>query len=439
MSFQPLKIFFYILIIFLATACKNEKSNKEVNKAVYIKNEYGKYTFYRNGKPFVVKGAAGFTNLKRLKDAGGNTIRTWDTLNLKQILDSARFYDLTVVVGFPLPPSESLVDFYNNKEITKTFIKRTTSLINKFKHHPALLAWCVGNELAFPYKVKYNQFYHTFNEVVDMIHREDPNHPVTTTIMSFQTKNITNIKLRTNIDFISFNIFGGIKSLEKDLKGFKWFWDGPFLITEWGIEGPWIVENQNVWGAYIESTSTKQAEQYLEIFQKYMPVNNPRFLGSMIFYWGQKQELTPTWFSLFDENGYQTEAINVIQYLWTGKQASIHAPVVDYMLLNGKGARDNIFLKPNETATGTIYMPGNNQTKNPKFKWELLLEDWHKPNGIFSEKKPKKIAGFTDNGKSEVKFKVPSQEGPYRLYVYVYNNDGYFATSNTPFYVLSKP
>ena len=438
MSFHT-RIFLYILISVFLTACNGEKPDTGSDKIVYIENKDDVYTLYRNGKPFFVKGAAGFTNLKRLKEVGGNTIRTWDTVNLKQILDSAKLYDLAVVVGLPMPPSESLQDFYNNNERTGAFISKMTALVSKFKHHPALLSWCVGNELAFPYKPKYSKFYRTFNDIVDMIHRKDPDHPVTTTVMSFQTKNITNIKLRTNIDFISFNIFGSIKSLEKDLKEFKWFWDGPFLITEWSIEGPWVLENQNAWGAYIESTSTKQAEQYLEIYQKYMPVKNSRFLGSMVFYWGHKQELTPTWFSLFDENGRHTETVNVMQFIWTGKKATKQAPQVDYMLLNGKGARDNIFVKPNQMATGTLYMRANTEYKNLKFKWELLIEDWHKPDGIFSEKKPRKIAGLAESENLEIQFKAPAKEGPYRLYVYVYDNDGLFATSNTPFYVLSKP
>jgi hypothetical protein len=94
------------------------------------------------------------------------------------------------------------------------------------------------------------------------------------------------------------------------------------------LKGPWTTDAQNAWGAYIENTSTKKAEQYLTIYQKYMPVNDPGFLGSMVFYWGQKQELTPTWFSLFDENGAETEMVQVMQYLWTGIKVPEKAPYI---------------------------------------------------------------------------------------------------------------
>lgn len=427
-----------LILCFSSMSCNRSQPGNAVKNGVYIKKENGKYSLYRNGEPFFIKGASGFTNLKRLKEAGGNTIRVWDTSNLGSVLDSAQANHLAVIAGLPMPPSESIDDFYKTPKAI-AHVKTIAGIVNRFKHHPALLSWCVGNELAFPYKPKYNQFYTVFNDVVDMIHLDDPQHPVTTTIMSFQKKNIINIKLRTKIDFISFNVFGSIQTLNEDLQKFKWFWDGPFLITEWGIEGPWIADNQNAWGAYIENTSTKKAEQYLDTYEKYMPVNNSRFLGSMVFYWGQKQELTPTWFSLFDENGAETEAVQVMHYIWTGQKAPKKAPVLKYMLVDGKGAKDNIIFKSNITVNSKVYLE-NPDTTGLTFKWKIFAEDWFKPNGAFNQNKPKEIKNLIiGHSGPDLTFKVPDQEGPYRLLVYVYNQKGSFATSNTPFYVLKNP
>lgn len=424
-------------LLFFLMACNYSKPGNTSNKTVYIKSQNGKYTLYRNGQPFFVKGASGFTNLKRLKEAGGNTIRVWDTVHLGKILDSAQANNLAVIVGLPLPPNENMDEFYNNTSKTNSNYKNVTALVNKYKNHPALLCWCLGNEIPFPYRPRFNNFYKAFNDIVDMIHKDDPNHPVTTSLMNFQTKNITNIKLRTNIDFISFNLFGGIQTLNKDLKDFEWFWKGPFLLTEWGIEGPWTVGN--AWGAFIEKSSDEKAREYLQTYQKYMPVNNPRFMGSLVFYWGQKQECTPTWYSLFDENGNETDAVNTMQYIWTGKQLPYYAPAVKYMLVNNKKGQDNILFNPNTTANAKVYINGTD-TDKLVFKWQLFKEDWFKPNGIFSEKKPSEIenAIIADMG-TTVKFKAPAKEGPYRLLVYVYNSKGYFATANTPFYVISTP
>lgn len=419
-------------------SCNSTKTNTGKIKAVEIKKENGKYTLYRNGKPFIIKGGAGYTHLKELHEIGGNTIRVWDTLQLTKVLDSAQANHLAVIVGIPLPLNDNMDIFYNNDVKVNASFKKITQTVNKFKNHPALLCWCLGNEIAFPWKPNFNRFYKAFNSIVDMIHRDDPDHPVTTTIMTFRRKNIANIKLRTNVDFISFNIFGSIHTLAKDLDDFKWLWNGPFLITEWGIEGPWRKDKQNAWAAKIEYNSTEKADQYLSIYQKFMPVNNPGFLGEMVFYWGQKQELTPTWFSMFDKNGTKTEAVNTMQYIWTGKQATYHAPAVKYMLINGKDGPDNIFLKPDSIAQAIVHL--DKPEKGLTFKWQLIAEDWFSPNNIFSAKEPKTIEhAIVEINGTGIKFKAPNTEGPYRLLAFVYNKQGYVATCNTPFYVLANP
>lgn len=433
-----LRYYFLFFICLSVFGCQEPYSINRRHK-VYIAYQHGKYILYRNDRPFIVKGGSGYTNLKYLSQIGGNTIRTWDTTGLQQVLDSAQVYHLAVIAGLPMPTNTDMDAFYDHDEKVKTHFKRLNATVNHYKNHPALLAWCLGNELPFPYKPTYNRFYEAFNQVIDMIHRDDPDHPVTTTIMTFQKKNIANIRLRTNIDFISFNIFGSIKTLSKDLQDFKWMWNGPFLITEWGIEGPWLAEEQNAWGAYVENTSAKKAEQYRTIYQKYMPVSNPRFLGSLVFYWGQKQELTPTWFSLFDENGRPTAAVDVLSELWTGQHIKTNAPAIKYMLIDNKGGRDNLLYHPAALASAKVWV-NDRDTTHFTYKWELLPEDWYKENDQLSLVKPAPIPSIlTHRSQSAVQFVTPKQEGPYRLFVYIYNTNGYYATANIPFYVLNNP
>jgi len=259
-----------ILLIFLfLTSCHPATNNRLVGRrTVSIKLENGKYILYRNGLPFLVKGGSGYTNLKALSVAGGNTIRLWDTINLGKILDSAKAYHLAVIVGLPMPPNKNMDAFYNDEAKVDDGFKKISAIVSTYKNHPALLCWCVGNELDFPVKPKYNRFYTAFNHIVDMIHSDDPNHPVTTTMMTFNRKSIADIKWRTNVDFISFNIFGSIQTLKQDLQDFNWFWSGPFLITEWGIEGPWVARQRNAWGAYIEDSSPKKSRTAFKCLPK---------------------------------------------------------------------------------------------------------------------------------------------------------------------------
>ena len=420
----------------LFVGCKHQRQTG----TVYIKSENGTYRLYRNGKPFFVKGASGFTNLKALSEAGGNTIRVWDTTNISGILDSAQAYRLAVIVGLPMPYNQNMDDFYNSDAKVAAHYKNLTATVNRYKHHPAVLAWCIGNELTFPYKPNYNRFYDAFNHVVDMIHRDDPNHPATTTIINFQRKNIACIKFRTAIDFILLNIFGDIKHLKYNLKDFNWLWKGPFLVTEWGIDGPWYPSDQTAWGSYVENSSSKKAEQYEAIYQKQMPVTDPRFLGSLVFYWGQKQEYTPTWFSSFDKAGKRSETVNSMGYLWTGLKQAAKAPPLKYVLLNQLGSKDNILLAGNITARGDVYLQGTD-TANITYKWQLFPEDYHQVNDIYSQKDASPIPNLfiTDSTSKHITFRTPDKEGPYRLYVYAYNRQNCFASCNIPFYVLSHP
>jgi hypothetical protein len=164
-----------------------------------------------------------------------------------------------------------------------------------------------------------------------------------------------------------------------------------------------------------------------------MPVENPRFLGSFVFYWGQKQETTHTWFSLFSESGAATEAVGTMQYLWTGKGPANGAPQIKYMLVANKGAADNLFLKPGTTQTAEVFMtePDGDPVT---FKWEILQEDWYNKS---KSKKPQVLNGLIISPEgTKVTFKTPADEGPYRLFLEVSDNKGYVATSNTPFYII---
>lgn len=406
-------------------------------KKVTIIKENSKYNLYRNGKIFRIKGAAGYSHFSELKKLGGNTIRIWDTLNLATILDSALANDIAVIVGLPVPNNDDYMSFYNDPQKISFQYNSYKKIVNKFKSHPAILMWCVGNELSFPYKLSYNNFYNSFNGIVDMIHDDDPDHPVTTTILNFDKDYLITLALRCNIDIISFNIFNSINDLRKDISNFSWFWNGPYLLTEWGVDGPWPNSEHTAWGAFIENTSTKKAQLLLNRYRQFVPVEDPRFLGAFIFFWGQKQETTPTWFSIFDEKGARSAIFNTMNYIWTGRKDKYKVPAINYMLVNSKGARDNILLSPNEFSTAEVFM----ESLSDSIKivdWQIVREDWYKENNINIDRKNRPLKTiFKSQNKLKTTFISPPWEGPYRISATIYDNQGNFATCNTPFYVVS--
>src|SRR5262249_37902948 len=52
-----------------------------------------------DGRPYVIKGGGGRVYLESLKEAGGNSLRTWGEDDLEPLLDRAHELGLTVTVG----------------------------------------------------------------------------------------------------------------------------------------------------------------------------------------------------------------------------------------------------------------------------------------------------------------------------------------------------
>ncbi len=423
----------YVLVTLLA--CKDVKVNSKATVRI-VESDSG-YVVLRNGKAFEIKGASGTSNFRMLHEAGGNCLRVWDTTNLQQILDSAHANGIAVIAGLPMQNSDQM-DLYNDPVRASRQLSRFRSVVDRYKSHPALLMWCLGNELDFPFKPSYNNFYDGFNATTKMIRQLDPNHPITTTIINFNRKYIANILLRCDLDLISFNIFNDINLLRGDLKGFSWFWDGPFMILEWGIDGPWVGTQSTAWGAFIENPSPKKAEIILNRYNQYMPFENPRLIGNLIFFWGSKQEVTHTWFSMFDESGRKSEPVAIMESIWTGKPPQGRYPQVRYMLVNNKGAADNILLNPGQPIFPELVMQEQDSIRF--VKWGVFREDWYKENGQSSMRKLLPLDGMVESGgKLTAQFKAPMEEGPYRIFAEIYDYNGNFATCNTPFYVVTDP
>jgi len=123
--------------------------------------------------------------------------------------------------------------------------------------------------------------------------------------------------------------------------------------------------------------------------------------------------------------------------LWKGKSEKFKGPEINYMLLNGKGAKTSIVLNPREKATSNLFLQKNDFISQFKTTWEIRPEGW---NYLAYEKvkTPKRIEGLVlESNQTELLFVTPTEEGPYRLFVYVEGENGYVATANVPFYILN--
>lgn len=117
-----------------------------------------------------------------LCEAGVNHITGWDYDKGyeqdqfdKLTLDIAHKYGIGVIMPFYLPPEGD----YRDGAFTQGLIRQATEKVRRFKNHPALRMWGVGNEVLtdMPRAMRpaFGRFY---LRLADLFHEQDPKHPV---------------------------------------------------------------------------------------------------------------------------------------------------------------------------------------------------------------------------------------------------------------------
>lgn len=403
-------------------------------RTVFVDKIDNRFQLYRNGDPFYIKGASGTGYLKEMSEAGGNTLRVYDTLNLKVILDEAEKYDIAVIVDIPIPSSLYNDTFYSSEDNILTMENNIKNLIKRYKNHPSILIWNLGNELNFPLSRKKNSFVRVFNDLVDLIHEEDPSHLVSTTISGTSRSQILGIHLSApKLDIIGFNVFSIISNVEPVMEQIGLIVKPlPYYISEWGNTGPWEVP-VNLWKAILEPNSTLKSDiyklNYISGIKKDL-----NCLGSLAFYWGYKHEGTPTWFNIFDEEGRKSEAYYQLKSLWQEKPIQkAKKPKVKDLFLNNSKSNNQIFMG-NQTVDVELQML---KPINGSYNWKIYEETWGHHHFIWNSLIDSLQFSTSSSSSSKIKFKVPKKEGPYRVFVSVHDSHGNFATANMPFYVLN--
>lgn len=219
---------------------------------------------------------------------------------------------------------------------------------------------------------------------------------------------------------------------------------GPYMITEWGVDGHWEAP-RTAWGRPIEPTSAQKAEYHLRRYTNDIMSNSDRCIGFYVFLWGQKQERTPTWYSLFlkelpitDITGVFSPAVDVMHFNWTETWPVNRAPLVFDILINDVPARQNIILSPGEPIVSRV-AAGDPEDDPLSFIWELLEEPAALGGGGSHESRPKTLAGAKPNNLPPINLRAPLTAGDYRLFVYVLDNSGHVGTANIPFQVRLSP
>ena len=392
-----------------------------------------RHVLLRDGEPYRVRGAGvEFGDKARLKARGGNSFRTWRTENGEQsgqqVLDEAEALGLTVIMCLEITPERKGFDYDDEDAVARQF-EYVKGEVLKYKDHPALLAWMIGNEPNLFFENP--KVFDAIDDIAEMIEEVDPNHPTTTALAGFDENLASLIETRAPaLDFLSIQMYGDIVNLPQRIAdaGF----DKPFMVTEWGAIGHWEVAT-TAWQAPIEQNSTAKADNYLNSHRVAI-ADDPRLLGNYVFLWGQKQERTPTWYGMFLEDGSSTAAIDTMEYVWTGQWPDNRAPTITDITLDGRVATDSITLAPEQSVTASV---ASSDPEGEPLDWQWVLMDESRADqvGGDQEKVPEVVPGrlSTDAGTAELS--APSAPGAYRLFVYTRDEAGGAAHANVPFLV----
>jgi len=349
------------------------------------------------------------------------------------VLDSAYKYGLTVLLGVEVVAERHGFNYSDTAAVRKQLDKIRAEVL-KYRNHPALLAWGIGNELNLQYKNP--QVWDAVNDISKMIHQLDPNHPTTTVLAGINKTLVDHLKEKTkDIDLLSVNTYGGLASLPKTIRSSGW--DGAYMVTEWGPTGHWECM-KTAWNSPIEETSSEKAAVYKSRYEYAIETDKNKCLGAYVFLWGQKQERTPTWYGIFTEKGEESEVVDVMEYLWSGKWPKNQSPHIYSLQLNNMAAVENVSLRPGASyeALATAADPNNDKLS---YRWELLPEPTQVGEGGDFEARPTSIdKAITTGSNGKATLMTPEKEGAYRLFVYVMDGNNNVATANLPF-LVRKP
>ena len=386
------------------------------------------FALERNGKPYHILGAGAKAHFPLLKASGANSIRLWST-GKADLLDSALRYDMTVSLGLYVRPERTGMD-YDDEYAVRSQIEQLKTEVLKYKDHPALLIWGIGNEVDLKYTN--TRVWDSVEELAMFIHQVDPNHPTSTVLAGIDPAKIHMVKSHCpSVDILGVNAYGSIEKLPLNIRRFGW--EKPYLVTEWGVNGPFEAPRTS-WGAKKEPPGGVKASTRLRRYNEIISSDSSMCLGSYCFLWGQKQESTATWHGLFLSDGKATDGVDAMHKAWLGDWPDFRSPSIQHIGMNGSGwESEHVFLTEAEVVV------------------DVTLEEWFDDVSwrcaLFPESTSQKTGGdrqesleeiplsYTISDQGTFEFTTPRQPGAYRVFVTACREDAKCSSANIAFLV----
>jgi len=442
---HPIALISVIALFFGACAVDvpGGKSTEQGSMVQIVKQSDGAITLLRNGEPYLIKGAGaasgeglGSASLEVLAASGGNSIRTWGIEQLEELVDGKPLLDrahelgLSVTVGFWVHHVRHGFDYSDPADIAAQR-ERLRKAVLKYKDHPALVVWLLGNEMeAFEPNVEAEVVWRELNHLAGIIKELDPHHPVATAIAGADSAKIAGIlEHYPNLDILGINSYSNAPLVGQGLPGMGWH--GPYMLTEFGVAGTWEVPS-TPWNAPIEPDPSAKAAESYAAYTMDRDDNHGRSLGSYVFFWGHKQEATATWFGMFLESGEKLPRVDAMAYAWSGEWPENRAPKLQS--LETPIAFTVVAPSTSSYAEADII---DREGDRLSYVWDIRAEAPDRRIGGDPEVAPQSFpaAIVTGQGTPRITFNVPQLPGGYRVFVTAYDGEGGAVAHNLPFYV----
>ena len=390
---------------------------------VELKQTKDGWQLLRGGKPYFIRGAGGDAPLEQLAAAGANSLRTWGADDLDARLEEAHALGLSVTVGIWLGHERHGFDYNDEAQVAEQ-MARARQAVLRYKDHPAVLIWGIGNEMEGFESGDNPAIWKAVNDVAAMVKRLDPKHPTMTVTAEIGGARIERVNKVSAIDIHGINSYGGALTLAERYRagaGTK-----PIILTEFGPPGTWEVP-KSPWGAPYELTSTEKAAFYRRSYEKSVRGAPGLALGSYVFVWGYKVEGTATWYGMFLPDGSRLGQVDVMTELWSGKPPTDRAPTIEPLVVDGEpevkpGDKIRVRAVIADPEGGTI-----------RARWILRPESGEYMTGGDFRPMPPEVEGAVLEGRTDgALVRMPPEPGPYRLYLYAYDEAGNAGTANVP-------
>jgi hypothetical protein len=360
--------------------------------------------------------------LERLAAAGATVIRVYGEDDA-WVLDEAQRLGLRVIMGVWVrhPRHGARLD---DTDALRAQEQAITRFVSRYRNHPALLAWSVGNEVetgqADPLPA-----WREVDRLAGVVKALDPRHPTMMVVADTVTEQLKPLAgCCANVDLLGLNVYGGaVFDLPQRLRAAGI--TKPVVLTELGPLGQWQA-GRKPWGAPVELTSSEKAAFFRDALAFLR--TQPQVAGTFAFLWGAKQEQTATWHGLLLADGSPTAMSDALSAAW-GTPVAEPAPRI-----RGIGIAADEFAPRQEISAGVDAVAFDGSPL--RTEWKVLAEATDLRRGGDAEATPADVpVRIVHADAASVRFVAPERPGAYRLFMTLRDRNGKAATANLPFLV----